>query len=153
MSAPIPFDGAGVLPQIMARGVADQAKICDSETDLIKSTFDVTVRRVKRLSICEVPAIKDLSLNLFDFLPGYGGRPTTGPKFTALQREDFRGARIASFFHPQSCGGGLTFDRDLDSRPQKRRPSKGYLQHGLFQAIKNPGTRTPFATKKSVRNV
>ena len=45
----IRFRGLGGQPQIPTRRVADQTQIRDSETDLIKSTFDVTVRRVKLL--------------------------------------------------------------------------------------------------------
>jgi len=39
--------GLGVQPQTPTRIVVDQTQIRDLETDLIKSTFDVTVRRVK----------------------------------------------------------------------------------------------------------
>jgi hypothetical protein len=42
----IRFCGLGGQPQTRTRRVADQTQILDSETELIKSTFDVTVCRV-----------------------------------------------------------------------------------------------------------
>lgn len=49
------FGGLDGQPQIPTRKVADQTQICDSETNLVKSTFDVTVRRVKLLRLRSVP--------------------------------------------------------------------------------------------------
>ena len=43
------FGSLGDQLQIPTRGSSDQTEIHDLETDLIKSTFDVTVRRVKLL--------------------------------------------------------------------------------------------------------
>ena len=46
---PDSFRDLGGQPQIPARKRTDQTRIHDLETDLIKSTFDVTVRRVGHL--------------------------------------------------------------------------------------------------------
>ena len=48
---PSPFRDLGGHPQIPARTATDQTRIHDLETDLIKSTFDVTVRRVEFLRL------------------------------------------------------------------------------------------------------
>jgi len=49
------FGGLDGQPQIPTRKVADQTQICDSETNLVESAFDVTVRRVKLLRLRDVP--------------------------------------------------------------------------------------------------
>ena len=49
MRISIHFRGLGGQPQVPTRRVADQTQIRDLETDLIKSTFDVTVCRVELL--------------------------------------------------------------------------------------------------------
>ena len=47
--------GLGSQLQIPARRCADQTQINDLETDLIKSTFDVTVRRARLLCLRAIP--------------------------------------------------------------------------------------------------
>ena len=69
--------------QIPARRCADQTQINDLETDLIKSTFDVTVRRVRLLCLRVIPDGNGC-LNPFFFLLGYGWRPTTGSKLALV---------------------------------------------------------------------
>jgi len=49
------FGRLGGQPQIPARKGADQTRIHDLETDLIKSTFDVTVRRVEPPGLRSIP--------------------------------------------------------------------------------------------------
>ena len=52
----IPFRGLGGHPQIPTRRVTDQTQIRLPETDLIKSTFDVTVRRI---NVLRLPGVSD----------------------------------------------------------------------------------------------
>jgi hypothetical protein len=70
------FGGLGGQPQIPTRSGADQTQTRDLETDLIKSTFDVTVRRVKLLR-CEVFLMQSGWTNLPGFLLGHSWRSTT----------------------------------------------------------------------------
>ena len=78
----------GGQPQIPARTSTDQTRIHGLETDLIKSTFDVTVRRVELLRSRNTFVMDDGWANPFPFLLGHGRRPTAGSEFTVVQRQD-----------------------------------------------------------------
>ena len=83
---PSPFRDLGGHPQIPARTSTDQTRIHDLETDLIKSTFDVTVRRVELLHSRNAFVTDNGWANAFALLSGYGRRPAARSKFTIVQR-------------------------------------------------------------------
>jgi len=78
----------GGQPQIPARKSTDQTRIHDSETDLIKSTFDVTVCRVEVLRSRNNFVTENGWANPFASLLGHGRRSAAGSKFTTVQRQD-----------------------------------------------------------------